>query len=252
MLYLLGICLLLSSYISLSIEQTCNSTFATQYPPIASVCPFDNPYCRMIPTTQGNINYECRACFSQCDCANDEFCSSNPSTFGTCVQFNKGGQSCLPLTGPQLTDSSIPDSWKCAMTFTFQGNLQVDYAGTCINEKCQMCNPLSFFDRCLPGSGTQNERICAYPGMYTNTHSYLWTYRNVYSLYFPSFTWWPILFCFTVVLLGVQITIFVFKLKSGDFGTGKEPKPKHDETEMQQKHEPEVQPNQETGGSEEN
>lgn len=49
------------------------------------------------------------------------------------------------------------------MTFTFQGNLQVDYAGTCINEKCQMCNPLLFYGGCLPGSGTQNERVCAYP-----------------------------------------------------------------------------------------
>jgi len=173
-----------------------------------------SPYCLITSTTPA---YNCVACISNCDCPNNEFCSTNVQggTAGQCMKFGPNGQSCRPLTNAQITNSSYPSSWKCAVTYTVNGNLQIDQVGACVGGTCRTCdpdNPNVGLGTCDVGQGTNNARVCSYPGTLVTAESANWSegsyYQNVEAV------WWAIFFVFLMILVGVQVVQCIFVMKS--------------------------------------
>jgi len=200
--------LFISFCISYVLGQTCSPNYIGQ---ISPNCTFGNPYCQLTSQSGGNFVYSCVACVSECDCGLDQYCSGAPGSVGTCVTFSQAGSSCLPMSSFQLADPTIPSSWKCAATYTQNGNFFVDFKGVCINEECRICN-FRTSNGCIPGQGTQTERTCVYPGNYYETHSAAWVEGAYYE--YPPNVWWAIIFVFVILILGVQVTHLVFVIKS--------------------------------------
>jgi len=162
------------------------------------------PYCvQTIPTP---AQYQCVECLSNCDCGYNQFCSQKPGEVGSCVNFDRAGSSCRPLSNGEITDLNYPDQWKCALTYTSTGNnnLQINQAGVCIQGVCQYCDPRgnAGLQNCGVDSGLQGERTCVYPGFLYGNHVAPWLLGS----YFENTTavWWAVIFFFFLVLLVIQ------------------------------------------------
>jgi len=217
-------CFIFICCFSVAFSQGCNSTYANG---LSFTCPSaSQPYCVLTDSSDPNPQnwvYSCVACLSQCDCPINQFCSSKPGQVGTCQKFTQAGKSCLPLSNTQLTNPNITNSWKCALTYTdSNNNLFVDALGVCDNNKCQICTAFiqNTFRTCNPGSGLQPERSCGFSNELSATHSLFWLQPNTY--YFPTATWWPIMFVFLIIILIIQLAICCFRFKGTD--TSSKPK----------------------------
>jgi len=183
---------------------------------LSAVCTdVKNAYCLMVNTDIVNPVYECRACLTNCDCTNNQYCSSSPSTIGTCVTFNKNGKSCRPLSPAQLVSTDYPDAWKCAITFSVNNVVAIDAAGVCIEEKCRYCAPGSGsggLGTCSYGTGLKNDRVCVYPGALHQSQSKSWVEGEYYQT--PENVWWAIFFVFFIILIIIQLVQCFLLMKS--------------------------------------
>jgi len=167
----------------------------------------DRPYCREVSSD----NYECAECNSACDCNYNYFCSIAPGQVGTCQKFDRVGKDCLPYQGEDLLNSSIPDSLKCAITFTMNStNLAIDFSGFCVATKCSVCYPLSSV--CSDTDGLKASRLCSVDGKLVSYHGYYWHAANYYEN--PTYVWWAVFFCFTIVSVVVEIIFLIFKIRN--------------------------------------
>ena len=162
----------------------------------------DTPYCTQAP---GATTASCVSCVSNCDCDMDQFCSEDPNHWGTCTEFSREGNDCRSLTQKQITNSTFPDSWKCAITFeNAQGQLMIDQQGACIEGTCKYCDFRG--NGGMPGCGTTSglkaPRTCVYPGYLTTPHTAPWTPGVYYET--PENVWWAVFFCFLIILLAVH------------------------------------------------
>ena len=176
-------------------------------------CSATSPYCM---STAANT-YSCVSCVSNCDCELDEFCSTNPDHPYTCQKFDVAGQDCRQLTQLQITNSSYPDSWKCAKTYTSGSILVLDQVGACIEGVCRYCdygNGMSGLGQCEPLGGLKSERYCGYPGELIPGHTYYWSPGNYYQ--WPAHVWWAIFFCFFVIIVAQSVIVMVIKIKHRD------------------------------------
>jgi hypothetical protein len=211
--YVVFLCCIVATF-----GQACPSADAQQNPPYSPSCTSSSaPYC---VSTSGNMQptYNCVQCISNCDCPNNQYCSTNVQNgnFGKCLSFGPNGQSCRPLTNAQIANSSYPSSWKCAVTYTdSNNNLQIDQVGACVGGTCRTCDPGNSnagLGLCAVGQGTNNARVCSYPGTLVTAESALWSeglyYQNVDAV------WWAIFFVFFLILIAIQVVHCIFVMKS--------------------------------------
>jgi len=171
-----------------------------------------SPYCRRTLPGPPAV-YQCAKCLTNCDCPNNQYCSSAPSQVGECVKFSKQGSSCRPLSLTQILDLDYNQDWKCAMLYSEGGQLTIDQQGACIQGKCHYCDWLggNGLNTCGNQDGTANARTCIYPGTLVSTHSAEWQNGAYYET--PSNVWWAIFFVFFLILIGVQGAILFFTMK---------------------------------------
>jgi len=173
----------------------------------------NNPYCRQ--TAVSPTTYTCVACVSQCDCSPGDYCSSDSTIgIGTCQSFtpdcNSDGCECRPLSPSQILDSTFPDSWKCAVTYTsiITNSLQIDVMGVCNGGSCQICNARANPDlqgrlgNCQADDGTFGAMTCTVGGSFVPSHYATWAPTAYYED--PVSMWLAIYFPFIVLLLVVQ------------------------------------------------
>jgi len=172
--------LLCAFYICTSIAQTCDTTQGsnTFNPGCTNK---KKAYCRR--TIETPELYECVECRSNCDCDENEYCSVKPSQVGKCVKFSKYGKSCKPLSGGQITDLDYPEDWKCADLYSDNGQLAIDQAGVCIEQKCRHCDYLGGggMPSCGLSDGIKTDRTCVHPGILTSQHSSNWKSGRYYE-----------------------------------------------------------------------
>jgi len=202
--------LLILSFVHFSLGGTaCNSSVIG----INSQCPADQPYCVFITTN----TTECRECKSNCDCDYNKYCSVNPETIGTCLDFTPYGITCYPYSAQQLTNANFSDTYKCAVLYTDANNtIFIDQQGVCAIQTCRYCdyqNGNGGLGTCNPTSGNKLERSCVYPGTLVNTHSMPWNAQQYYST--PENVWWAIFFVLFIVFIGVQATILFCQWRKG-------------------------------------
>lgn len=202
---------LLASIICNTLAQTCDDTQGTgTFNPSCTNKKY--PYC--VQTVQSPALYQCVACVSNCDCNENQYCSKKIGAIGTCIKFDRYGKSCRPLSPSQLADLDYPDDWKCADTYSNNGNLAVDAAGVCIGEKCRYCdyvNQNGGFPGCGTTSGLKTERTCVHPGILVPSHSSEWKIGKYYET--PENVWWAIFFVFFMILIGIQGAILFFTFR---------------------------------------
>jgi len=177
------------------------------------------PYCQQTIPAQNGVpaTYECVQCISNCDCSPNNFCSQQPGEIGTCIEFNRYGQFCFPLSNSQIQSASYLDSWKCAMTFTNNGAIQINQAGVCAELECRFCNWRAGggLSDCSVSAGMGVERACGYPGTQADKHHLGWINGQYYEN--TDNVWWAVFFFFFLVLLGIQgaILFFTWRGKAG-------------------------------------
>jgi len=170
-------------------------------PGFNDVCPDKEPYC---VNPAGDNNFQCSQCLSGCDCNFDEFCSSNTvaKTQGQCIKFSKAGDDCRPYSTGQLQSNKYADDQKCAITYTDQNTIQLDFIGTCIQGTCRYCDPTGSVG-CGSDDGVKAPRGCIFPGKYTSLHTYYWN-PGFYGTQ-PILVWSAIFFVMIFILVVIQV-----------------------------------------------
>jgi len=189
------------------------------------------PYCSLTSFNGVTPVYTCVQCVSGCDCSRNDFCSQAPGNVGTCQKFKKYGDDCRALSSQQIMNSTFPDKWKCAATFTVNGTIFIDQAGVCNAGTCRYCVPYSFNGICRLDTGKAEERYCVYPGYFVAGHSYFWQDANYYTN--PKLVWLAIFFCFFIISGGVQFATAIISYRKGGIGRSKPNETKHDSVKKQ-------------------
>eukprot|EP01092_Planopodium_desertum_P016009 TRINITY_DN8788_c0_g1_i3.p1 TRINITY_DN8788_c0_g1~~TRINITY_DN8788_c0_g1_i3.p1 ORF type:complete len:109 (-),score=11.44 TRINITY_DN8788_c0_g1_i3:366-692(-) len=73
-------------------------------------CSFDTPWCTL--QYNSTVNTACVECLSNCDCKPGQYCSSDPSTYRTCIEFEAEGKECFGYDNVQILDQVIPEDFK--------------------------------------------------------------------------------------------------------------------------------------------
>jgi len=181
-------------------------------------CSSSTPYCQLVQTTP-TLVYQCVKCLTQCDCSAGDYCSSKPGQIGTCKGFSQYGKSCRPLSQIQVANSTFPDSWKCAITYSYNGTYAVDQEGICIDRTCRYCNYRTNGGRGFPNCPTDNtgkERYCAYPGKLVTGHYFSWSPGVYYEN--PTAVWLAIFWCFFIIACGIQVALAVLTYRKNSGG----------------------------------
>lgn len=205
------------------------------------------PYCSLTSFNGVTPVYTCVQCVSGCDCSRNDFCSQAPGNVGTCQKFKKYGNGCRALSSQQIMNSTFPDKWKCAATFTVNGTIFIDQAGVCNAGTCRYCVPYSFNGICRLDTGKAEERYCVYPGYFVAGHSYFWQDANYYTN--PKLVWLAIFFCFFIISGGVQFATAIISYRKGGIGRSKPNETKHDSVKKTSQHSTISPPQQNSGGA---
>ena len=135
------------------------------------------PYC-----LERNGNYGCYACASECDCGNNQYCSTavNSNKFGTCVDIKFIGHKCASYPAASFAAVTSEDKLPvlgCAQWDSDSGTPWPPAGGPCVDGHCAhpMCGQswgsLGYALFCNGGaqgnSGTKGVRACVNGRVYS-------------------------------------------------------------------------------------
>eukprot|EP01113_Clastostelium_recurvatum_P015822 TRINITY_DN1891_c0_g1_i1.p1 TRINITY_DN1891_c0_g1~~TRINITY_DN1891_c0_g1_i1.p1 ORF type:complete len:235 (+),score=34.29 TRINITY_DN1891_c0_g1_i1:65-706(+) len=177
-------------------------------------CDAKTPFC--VNTNSATApQYNCVACREDCDCGQDEFCSTDrwAASVGKCQKITMLGKACYPMSLSQLVNSTIALEGKCAVLASDeQNNLQRIWTGLCVQGKCRACDYSDKTTGTTCGNGYMGPpRVCVFPGEFNTPHSRYWSGGAYYED--PVRVWLAIffIFIFIITLVNVLSAFFAFR-----------------------------------------